>query len=144
MEERVGRLLALTAKAVRARFEAELAADGASLATYVVLHDAVAATGLSQRELAERIGLEGPTLTRHLDRMEAEDLIVRRRDPHDRRVWRIEPTAAGRRLYERLRRTADRLERTLTSGLEAAEIQALRDLLTRLRENMEEEPARAR
>lgn len=144
MEERVGRLLALTAKAVRARFEAELAADGASLATYVVLHDAVAATGLSQRELAERIGLEGPTLTRHLDRMEAEGLIVRRRDPHDRRVWRIEPTAAGRRLYERLRRTADRLERTLTSGLEAAEIQALRDLLTRLRENMEEEPARAR
>lgn len=144
MEERVGRLLALTAKAVRARFEAELAADGASLATYVVLHDAVAATGLSQRELAERIGLEGPTLTRHLDRMEAEGLIVRRRDPHDRRVWRIEPTAAGRRLYERLRRTADRLERTLTSGLEAAEIQALRHLLTRLRENMEGEPARAR
>jgi MarR family transcriptional regulator for hemolysin len=137
MEPRVGRLLALAAKAVRARFEAELTADGASLATYVVLHDAVAATGLSQRELAERIGLEGPTLTRHLDRMEAEGLIVRRRDPHDRRVWRIEPTPSGRRLYDRLRRTADRLERALTAGLDDAEIDALRHLLTRLRENME-------
>lgn len=144
MEERVGRLLALAAKAVRARFEAELAADGASLATFVVLHDAVAATGLSQRELAERIGLEGPTLTRHLDRMEAEGLIVRRRDPQDRRVWRIEPTPAGRQLYGRLRRTADRLERSLTAGLDEAEVATLRRLLAHVRENMEVAATRAR
>lgn len=143
MEERVGRLLALAAKAVRARFETELAADGASLATFVVLHDAVAATGLSQRELAERIGLEGPTLTRHLDRMEAEGLIVRRRDPQDRRVWRIEPTPAGKQLYGKLRRTADRLERALTAGLDDAEVATLRRLLAHLRENMEVTATRA-
>lgn len=143
MEERVGRLLALAAKAVRARFEAELAGDGASLATFVVLHDAVAATGLSQRELADRIGLEGATLTRHLDRMEAEGLIVRRHDPHDRRVWRIEPTPEGKQLYGRLRRTADRLERALTAGLDDAEVATLRHLLVRLRENMEVQGARA-
>jgi MarR family transcriptional regulator for hemolysin len=144
MEVRVGRLLALTAKAVRARFEAELAAEGASLATYVVLHDAVAATGLSQRELAERIGLEGPTLTRHLDRMEGEGLIVRRPDPADRRVWRIEPTTEGRRLYQRLRRTAERLEATMVAGLADHEVAALTDLLTRVRENMEAVESHAR
>ena len=137
MEERTGRLLALTAKAIRAWFESELAAQGASLATFVVLHDAMDAVGLCQRELAERVGLVGPTLTRHLDRMEAAGLIVRRRDPGDRRMFRIDPTPAGRRLYRRHRRTADRLEAQMLAGLTPDEVAELRRLLAHVRANVE-------
>jgi MarR family transcriptional regulator for hemolysin len=144
--ELVGRHLARLAKTLRARFEVRLAEAGASFPAWAVLSNAVSQDGLSQRELAERMGIEGATLTRHLDRLEAEGLIERRRDSADRRILRISATPAGRRLQRRLAAVAATLDADLLAGLSPGEIAALRRLLAQLMTNLEERhvPARVR
>ena len=99
----------MTHKAVRSEFDARLIEAGGSLSTFIVLRSAEEAAGeegCSQRELAERMGIEGPTLVRHLDRLEREGLIERRRDRADRRITRISMTPAGEALLADLARTS--------------------------------------
>lgn len=123
-------------KALRARFEALLAEHEVSLATFVVLNDAIEGGGLSQRELAARIGIEGPTLTRHLDRMEEYGLITRTRDVADRRILRIAPTPLGLELHGKLLDVAGVMEGELLRGISERDRGTLRRLLTRLSTNL--------
>jgi MarR family transcriptional regulator for hemolysin len=126
----IGRVLALSAKAMREWFDGRLAEQGGSLATWIVLSQAVdAPISLSQRELAARIGIGGATLVRHLDRLEAEGLVVRRRDDHDRRVTRVEITPAGRSRYGELAEVAAEVDRELTALMSDEEQATLRRLL---------------
>jgi MarR family transcriptional regulator, transcriptional regulator for hemolysin len=134
MDEPLGRQLAITGKVVRERFDEYLNQHGASLATWAVLRSAEHEEGLSQRELASRISIESPTLVRHLDRMEDEGLIARRRDEHDRRVVRVWLTAAGRRLYARLRDVAHTVDAQLRSLLSEREVTTLEQVLPRIRD----------
>ena len=100
METTIGRLLFLTHRTVHDELDRRLAERGASLWNWVLLKEAANAEGASQRELAQHMRIEPPTLTRHLDKLEADGLVERRPDPDDRRVVRVDVTAAG---YERLR-----------------------------------------
>jgi MarR family transcriptional regulator for hemolysin len=134
MDEPLGRQLAITGKVVRERFDEYLSQHGASLVTWTVLRSAEHEEGLSQRELASRLSIESPTLVRHLDRMEDEGLIARRRDEHDRRVVRVWLTAAGRRRYARLRDVAHTVDTQLRSLLSEREVTTLEQVLPRIRE----------
>src|SRR6266852_7527622 len=100
--ESVGRLLWLTAKESREGLERRLQAAGGSMATWLILHALEDQEGNHQRELAEHLCLEGATVTRHLDRLEAEGLIERRPDALDRRGTCVYSTPAGRRTLKKL------------------------------------------
>jgi len=82
MEERLGRLLSMTAKAAREAFDQQLNEVGSSLTTYLILLHTAYYPDLSQRELAGHLGIEGSTLTRQLDRLVADGLV--RRGSHAR------------------------------------------------------------
>lgn len=56
--------------------------------------------GLSQSQLAARLKLELPTITRSVQRMEQKGLVRRRDDEHDTRISRVYLTEEGRALYE--------------------------------------------
>lgn len=139
----VARQLIFTAKALRRCFETRLAAAGASLPTWVILRSIQGEPHPNQRELASRLHIEGPTLTRHLDRLEAEGLIVRRRDRSDRRAVRIEITPAGERTYRKLVDIAKRTEQLGLYGVSQKDRVHLRRLLERIHENLEGEDAHA-
>lgn len=124
----LGRQLAMTHKAVRAEFEARLATVGGSLSSFIVLRSA-GELGLSQREIADRIGVEGPTLVRHLDRLEKEGLIERQRDAADRRVTRILVTKAGEEHQRRLAEVAAEMEGQMRSLLGEDRYDRLVDVL---------------
>src|SRR6266850_1680674 len=119
MEERLGRNLAHAFKAMRECTDQRMAEHGASLATWLVLHHAVEEPDLSQSHLASRLAIEAPTLVRHLDKLEADGLLERRRDAHDRRVARIRVTEAGRKAETRLRAIADAMDAELRELLGA-------------------------
>jgi MarR family transcriptional regulator, transcriptional regulator for hemolysin len=106
MDEPLGKSLANSFKALREYMDARMAEHGASMATWLVLHHAFEAPDLSQSQLAARLDIEGPTLVRHLDRLEADGLLERRRDVSDRRVVRVRLTPAGRDAETRLRSIA--------------------------------------
>ena len=135
MEEPLGRQLSITGRLVRERFDACLNQHGASLTTWAVLRTADHEAGLSQRELASRMSIESPTLVRHLDRLEDEGLVIRRRDEEDRRVVRIELTPAGRRRYAELREVAASVDAQLRSLLDHDEVAILERALHRIREH---------
>lgn len=58
--------------------------------------------GVRQKELAAGLLIEGPSLVRLLDDLEAHGLIERREDPTDRRAKTIHLTQAGRATLQRL------------------------------------------
>jgi MarR family transcriptional regulator, transcriptional regulator for hemolysin len=129
----LGRLLALTAKATRELFDARLAEAGGSLPTWIVLSQAIdAPVSPSQRELAARMGIGGATLVRHLDRLEADGLVWRRRDDEDRRITRVEITPAGRARHQQLARVADAYDREVRSLMSDEEAELFRSVLGRV------------
>ena len=95
----------------------------------------------TQRELAEAIGIRGPTLTHHLDRLVAEGLVTRARDPDNRRVQRVELTEEGVAMFHRLREVAQAFDARLRAGLSEKELAELRRLLERLESNVGEDQA---
>jgi DNA-binding MarR family transcriptional regulator len=55
-------------------------------------------------ELAERLGIDAPAVTRKVQQLERVGLVSRHSDPADARASRLDVTAAGRRTIERLQR----------------------------------------
>jgi MarR family transcriptional regulator for hemolysin len=130
--DHLGRRLVFTGKALRAHFEATLAAEGASVPTWAALAHAHESPGMSQTELADLMGIEGPTLVRHLDRLCAEGLVTRRRDVNDRRVTRIDLTEAGDARYQTLAAVAQGFDRELRGLFAPEEVEILERMLIRI------------
>jgi DNA-binding MarR family transcriptional regulator len=89
--------------------------------------------GLSQSELIERLGVEPPTVTGTVQRLERDGLLRREPDPANRRVSRVFLTDAGRALEGPVKDAWLQIERQVTADLSAAEREQLLELLLRLR-----------
>jgi MarR family transcriptional regulator, transcriptional regulator for hemolysin len=144
MQPPIGRDLAATAKALDRAFAAALAEAGGSLPVWLILLALKQQRWRTQQDLAGAVGIEGPTLTHHLDGMEAAGLIARERDPADRRAMRVELTEQGDERFRALRGAAAGFDRRLRAGIGDDEIEMLRSLLGRLRENAGSPQAGAR
>lgn len=80
----------------RQQVDEAVAAVGVSDATWSPLfHLDRLGGGLTQRELAAHIGLDGSSLVRLLDILEGQGLVERRTEPDDRRARRLYLTPAG-------------------------------------------------
>ncbi len=130
------------ARDVGRAFDAALARAGGSRPTWLVLLSLKARPTSNQRELAAAVGIQDATLTHHLNGMESDGLLTRRRDPANRRVHVVELTPAGEAAFNRLRAVAQDYDERLRTGLTEAELDVLRALLGRLRSNVAD-PAEA-
>jgi DNA-binding MarR family transcriptional regulator len=70
-----------------------------SMSQAFALHELDFGGPLSQRDLAERLRLEKSTVSRMAAEMERKGLLVRERDPGNRRLYRLRLTAEGRALH---------------------------------------------
>jgi DNA-binding MarR family transcriptional regulator len=134
-DEFLGRHLALTHKVVHEWVDRVLAPHSASVTDWIVLKSLQrpeAAAGVSQRELAGWMGIEPPTVIRHLDRLESAGLVARRRDERDRRVVRVTMTTAGRRRFEQLAIVMSAADAELRSQLTPRELEVLPRALEKL------------
>jgi MarR family transcriptional regulator for hemolysin len=134
-EPPIGLALATASKAVERAFDDALAAAGGSRPTWLILLAIVSGAGTTQTELAERVGITGPTLVHHLDRLEAAGLLNRHHDPDNRRIRRLSLTAAGKRAFLHLREAAAGFDARLRRGLTATDVATLRRLLAAVSEN---------
>jgi len=132
----LGLHLTRVARTVSRAFDDTLAEAGGSLPVWLVLISLKSRPLASQRELAEAVGIQGATLTHHLDTMESVGLVTRRRDPANRRLHLVELTPAGDALFLRLRDAATAFDQRLRAGLSEGDAGQLEALLTRLRENV--------
>jgi MarR family transcriptional regulator, transcriptional regulator for hemolysin len=132
----IGLQLAHSAKHVGRAFNDALAQVGGSMPMWFILTNLKGEAWRTQHELARALRIDGPTLTRHLDGLEDEGLVVRRRDPADRRAVSVELTDLGRAKHAEMLRAVQAFNRRLLSGLSEAEIEELRALLARLEQNV--------
>jgi MarR family transcriptional regulator for hemolysin len=132
----LGLHLAQVAKVVGRAFDDALAEAGGSLPVWLVLISLKSRRAASQREVAEAAGIQGATLTHHLNAMESAGLVTRRRDPANRRVHVVELTPAGDVLFLRLRDAAMAFDQRLRTGLSERDLTEAEALLTRLRANV--------
>jgi MarR family transcriptional regulator for hemolysin len=68
--------------------------------------------------------------------MEQAGLVQRTRDPENRRVQRVELTAAGDGMFHRLRSAVIAFDRRLRAGIAAEDLAALGATLEKLRLNV--------
>ena len=81
--------------------------------------------GMTQKDLAGRLLIEGPTLVRTLDWLEGEGLVERRESPHDRRAKTLHLTAKARPLIHRIEAAATGVRAEILAGIPEAELAAL-------------------
>jgi MarR family transcriptional regulator for hemolysin len=132
----IGLLLATTSKAVGRAFNDALAAQGGSIPIWLILNALKSGRRRSQLELARNVGIEGPTMTRHLDGLEQSGLVERKRDPLDRRAVQVQLTRAGHALHGRLLKAVIAFNQQLRTGLSGDDVETLRRVLGRLRDNV--------
>lgn len=82
------------------------------------------------------MGVEPPTATKMLQRMEHAGLIERRPDPEDARVSRVYLTEQGRALEQPVLEVLKHLEAQTVAGLSAMEQALLRRLLMQVSANL--------
>jgi MarR family transcriptional regulator, organic hydroperoxide resistance regulator len=92
--------------------------------------------GLTPGEVARRLGLATPTVTRAATRMEAAGLLFREPHPSDRRLVRLRLTERGRSLEDAIAAETDTLTERALASFGPAERQAIITALTAIRRNL--------
>jgi MarR family transcriptional regulator, transcriptional regulator for hemolysin len=122
----------------RAIANEHLAAIGQTQARWEALYwIAVSRGGATQRELAECVGIEEPTLVRMLHRLEQEGLVERRSSQADRRTKTIVLTKAAEPHLKQMSGVIDKLREDVLRNLKPEEIDICVDVLDRMLERLE-------
>ena len=132
----VGFLLAQTAKTTARAFDDALQERGGSLPVWLILKALMQGGHRTQAELAAMVGVQGPTLTHHLNGMERDGLLTRSPLPDNRRVHEVTLTEAGRALFLKLRQAAMAFDARLRAGIDAADLDVFRAVLQRMPANV--------
>ena len=136
VEETTGYLLAKVCRAHRGSIGALLSGVGLHVGQEMVLLELWKEDGLKGGELADRLGVEPPTVTRMIRRMEGCGFVERRPDPADARSFRVHLTEKGRALEGPVARIWEEIEEKTLQGISPEETLALRRLLARIRQNL--------
>jgi DNA-binding MarR family transcriptional regulator len=88
-------------------------------------------------DLAEILGVDTPTVTRKVQQLERDGMVVRQTDADDRRASRIRLTPAGRRTIERVRRARRAWLGQLMQDWDDDDLSVLADLLGRFAKDLE-------
>jgi MarR family transcriptional regulator for hemolysin len=136
--DRLGFDLSRLARRWRSRLDERLAPLGLTQAKWtILLHLSKAGGQLPQRDLADSVGVEGPTLVRVLDGLERLALIERREAAGDRRSKIVHLTGAATPLIEQIGEIAARLRDEVFAGFAPDELALCHRLLLRMAHNLD-------
>jgi DNA-binding MarR family transcriptional regulator len=125
-------LLARASSIASAEFHARLKARGVAIPVWRILAVLKGTAGVTVGELAARCLANQPTITKTLDRMQAQGLVVRIADAGDRRRVFVRLTAAGEALVDELIADARAHQDRLVDAMGAPESRVLVEALQRL------------
>jgi DNA-binding MarR family transcriptional regulator len=136
LDESLGFLIADSARYVKRSLYARIGRRGIRGGSWFVLRALWQRDGVTQRELAQCLGLMEPSVLEMLRAMQRDGLVTRQRDEQDRRKVRIYVTAYARALEPSLMRIAEEVNTMMLAGLNAAEETLLKLLLRKVRETL--------
>ncbi|MCV9965859.1 MarR family transcriptional regulator [Pararhizobium sp. BT-229] len=110
--------LASVNRKLRSLFDARVKERGLTLSRARALFALSRRDGLNQRELADELGIETPTIVRLLDGMEKQGFIERRVEASDRRAKQIHMTKRGRDIADEIDRLACEIRKDVLGGVD--------------------------
>ena len=136
LDESLGYLVRKTHHAIVARLEERLSKHGILPSTWAFLRRLWDEDGLTQKELADALGLTPPTAVSTLDNLEQRGLVERRLNGSDRRKRHIYLTASARNLVAKLRPLATEVNDIALAELSDAEAKELMRLLHKVSDSL--------
>ena len=136
LEESLGFLIADSSRFVKRSLYGRIAQHGVRGGSWFVLRALWLEDGVTQRELANRLGLMEPSVLEMVRAMERDGLVFRKRDEEDRRKMRVYLTQRANELEAPLMEIAENVNTLMLSGLSSAEEVLLKLLLRKVRETL--------
>ena len=102
----------------------------------LIMRALIRGDGCSQLELVKQTHLKAPTVSVTLRRMEEEGLVERRQNELDMRAVRVFLTEKGKAHNREIRERLNALDEELMTGFGEDEIESLRQMLERMRDNI--------
>jgi len=128
----------LLARRWRRVLDARLADVGLTAATWApLIHLAETGGGITQKQLAWLVGVDGSSLVRVIDILARDGLIERRRDVADGRARLIDLTAQGKARVDEIRAALGEGEAQMLADLSDADIATMLDCFTRIEQRMD-------
>ncbi|MDE1844602.1 MAG: winged helix-turn-helix transcriptional regulator [Thaumarchaeota archaeon] len=93
-------------------------------------------SGPTQRELADKIGVESPTLVPIIDKMEQDGYVKRKPDAKDRRIKRIYATAKADSMWDSMMECATQIRKVSTKDLSEHEFKSALAVVKKITENL--------
>ena len=141
-DKSVGYWICLTSQAMRRVLNERLTEGGITLRQWEVLAELAIFPELSQCQLADRMGIEPPTLAGVINRMERDGWLERRPHADDRRRRRLVPTAKAEGIWQETSRWCHEIREQAVRGLTEADLRELKRICEQIRENLGgDEPA---
>ena len=129
----IGRIISRLGRLMRRELDQALADHGLSDATAIpLLVLSRQGTPVRQGVLADELGIEGPSLVRLIDLLQAEGMVVRREDPTDRRAKTLHLTATGEAKVEEINRVLRRVRASLLKDIGSDELAVTFETLQRI------------
>jgi MarR family transcriptional regulator, organic hydroperoxide resistance regulator len=135
-EHYIGTSLIQLMRPHRYRIDAALGELGLHVGQEAVLFMLWEQDGVTQTEIAQRLDVSAPTVTKMLRGMAISGVVRREADPEDARVSRVYLTDRGQALREPVCAIWHEVEAEMTRGISEAEQLLLRRLLAQMRDNL--------
>ena len=136
-ENSIGFLVNRTARAFVKSLDLELREKvGVTVGQWKVIVMLVKQNGLTQKETADKLGLESPTLIPIIDKMEKGGLLVRRVDSSDRRNNRIYRTEKADELWDKMLKCALKIRQISVKDIPKQDINIMRNVLEKIWQNL--------
>ena len=136
-ETSVGFIVNATAKTFQKVLDSELRKNvGVTISQWRVISTLVLHRGLTQKEIADKVGIEGATLVPVIDKMEKEGLLKRKPDSKDRRVNRIYLTPKANSLWNSMIECALRIRKVSTKDIPEDQLKATFETLRKISKNL--------
>ena len=139
LSESVGTLIALAAKSQERLAEIEIKKQlGLTPAQWKVILVLNMMDGLTQREIAEKINIDGSTLVPVIDKMEQSGLVERKADSKDRRNNRIFLTKKSESTVDSIIMIILQLRKIIYNGISEDQISSIKNVLKTLIKNSDD------
>jgi len=132
MQDQLAYLIASLNRRLEEELAEQLRAEGIPIEQMRILTALTDGAGLPMGDLANIVLVEGPTLTKIVDRMVTSSLVYRSPDAKDRRRILIFMTPRGKATYERIRGIAADQQSRLLERLQGQQYEQLKGLLESL------------
>jgi len=140
LDQSAGYLINMTALLLKRELSSAIKSNNIDVTPeqWAILNRLNEKSGLSQKEVAKLTFKDNANITRIVDKLEYKGLVIRHKDPDDRRTWNLSITKKGIEIRDLVEPLAVNILKKVTNGLSEKEVQFYNDISKKIISNLTE------